>query len=306
MTDESYEELGRQIVKLSEKGFSQYSGILQNEVLELKNRKFKEYLLDTLENEESEDRYLLLNELCKQKKMYRLLKADGLMLILGDEHGNKKHFRKYLYCETDLGILEISVIINEAVKEIDKEIRAEGWAKKSEPMRVDYALLRGILMNGGKRKNREVMKLDDPDEIRKPFRELIDRIMEEIKLRIGHNSLQDSKEIENLYTLTRTVEKAMLISLEAHGDMPVAIREKLLIERERNDLKREEIRLNQLGGTILAVKSFSDTNKITAEETVLLMKNLLLPMIVEEKLPMAEIEVNKLVTKLGRNEEMRE
>ena len=91
----------------------------------------------------------------------------------------------------------------------------------------------------------------------------------------------------------------MSLSLEAHGDIPN-------IEKERNkrrddmiQLKKEELRLNTLGGTIMTINSFSETNQIAPEEMLMIVKDILTPYIMEEKLQIADDEVKRLIYKLN-------
>lgn len=293
------------IGEITEKGFSAFSKTLQAEILDVKNRTFKEYLLDILEDgSEPEDRAVVLKELGKKNSMFRLFKEDTLMVVLAAEHGSNANFRKYLYTKTNLSILEISAIINENLQVLDEEIAVKKWKKNKKTIRVDYILLRSIVMSGGKSEEYSDELIMTPDEIRRPFREILAIITKEIKLRIERTAISNAGDIENLFTVTKTVEKLMALAIEAHGDIPN-------IEKERNKrkddmimLKKEELRLNSLGGTIMTINAFSDTNKLSPEEMLMIAKELFMPFLIEEKIPLVDEEVKKLVYKLsgGKNE----
>ena len=285
---------------LNEKGFSAYSKALQLEILDFKNRKFKEFLIGILEDDgEPEDRSVILKELGKKNSMFKLFKEDALMVILAAEQGSNPQFRKYLYTKTDLSILEISAIINENVTVLDREIRDKKWKRQKNLIKVDYILLRSIIISGGKAQEYSDALIVDPDEIRKPFRELLAIVTKEIQLRLSRTAITNASDVDNLFTLTKVIEKTMALSLEAHGDIPN-------IEKERNKrkddmimLKKEELRLNTLGGTIMTINSFSEVNQISPEEMLFIAKDILTPFIMEEKLQIADEEVKKLVYKLN-------
>ena len=304
--NETYvKKMSKDIMKLSEKGFSGLSKILQVEILDIKNRKFKEYLITVLEDgEEPEDRGVILKELGKKNSMFRLFKEDTLMVILAAEHGNNVNFRKYLYTKTNLTILEISALINENVKVLDDEIVYKKWKKNKRTIRVDFVLLRSIIMSGGKTEDFSDEIILSPDEMRRPFRELLAIVTNEIKIRLSRTAISNASDVENLFTLTKTIEKAMALTIEAHGDIPN-------IEKERNKrkddmimLKKEELRLNSLGGTIMTINSFDEKHQLAPEEMLLIAKELLMPFIIEEKIPLVDEEVKKLVYKMngGQNE----
>lgn len=285
---------------LNEKGFSAYSKALQLEILDFKNRKFKEFLIGILEDDgEPEDRSVILKELGKKNSMFKLFKEDALMVILAAEQGSNPQFRKYLYTKTNLSILEISAIINENVTVLDREIRDKKWKRQKNLIKVDYILLRSIIISGGKAQEYSDALIVDPDEIRKPFRELLAIVTKEIQLRLSRTAITNASDVDNLFTLTKVIEKTMALSLEAHGDIPN-------IEKERNKrkddmimLKKEELRLNTLGGTIMTINSFSEVNQISPEEMLFIAKDILTPFIMEEKLQIADEEVKKLVYKLN-------
>lgn len=285
---------------LNEKGFSAYSKALQLEILDFKNRKFKEFLIGILEDDgEPEDRSVILKELGKKNSMFKLFKEDALMVILAAEQGSNPQFRKYLYTKTNLSILEISAIINENVTVLDREIRDKKWKRQKNLIKVDYILLRSIIISGGKAQEYSDALIVDPDEIRKPFRELLAIVTKEIQLRLSRTAITNASDVDNLFTLTKVIEKTMALSLEAHGDIPN-------IEKERNKrkddmimLKKEELRLNTLGGTIMTINSFSEVNQISPEEMLFIAKDILTPFIMEEKLQIADEEVKKLVYRLN-------
>lgn len=285
---------------LNEKGFSAYSKALQLEILDFKNRKFKEFLIGILEDDgEPEDRSVILKELGKKNSMFKLFKEDALMVILAAEQGSNPQFRKYLYTKTNLSILEISAIINENVTVLDREIRDKKWKRQKNLIKIDYILLRSIIISGGKAQEYSDALIVDPDEIRKPFRELLAIVTKEIQLRLSRTAITNASDVDNLFTLTKVIEKTMALSLEAHGDIPN-------IEKERNKrkddmimLKKEELRLNTLGGTIMTINSFSEVNQISPEEMLFIAKDILTPFIMEEKLQIADEEVKKLVYRLN-------
>ena len=285
---------------LNEKGFSAYSKALQLEILDFKNRKFKEFLIGILEDDgEPEDRSVILKELEKKNSMFKLFKEDALMVILAAEQGSNPQFRKYLYTKTNLSILEISAIINENVTVLDREIRDKKWKRQKNLIKIDYILLRSIIISGGKAQEYSDALIVDPDEIRKPFRELLAIVTKEIQLRLSRTAITNASDVDNLFTLTKVIEKTMALSLEAHGDIPN-------IEKERNKrkddmimLKKEELRLNTLGGTIMTINSFSEVNQISPEEMLFIAKDILTPFIMEEKLQIADEEVKKLVYRLN-------
>ena len=285
---------------LNEKGFSAYSKALQLEILDFKNRKFKEFLIGILEDDgEPEDRSVILKELGKKNSMFKLFKEDTLMVILAAEQGINPQFRKYLYTKTNLSILEISAIINENVTILDREITSKKWKRQKKLINVDYILLRSIIISGGKAQEFSDALIIDPDEIRKPFRSLLAIVTKEIQLRLSRTAITNASDVDNLFTLTKVIEKTMALSLEAHGDIPN-------IEKERNkrrddmiQLKKEELRLNTLGGTIMTINSFSETNQIAPEEMLMIVKDILTPYIVEEKLQIADDEVKRLIYKLN-------
>lgn len=288
---------------LNSEGFTGFSKALQAEVLDIKNRKFREYLYELLDAEsEDDDRVIILNELSKKNKMFRLFKADSLMVVLASEHGNELAFRKYLYTQTDLTILEIAAIINESVATFDKEVTSRKWKKIKRPQRVDFPLLRAIILSGGKKEQFNTEKISDPEEIRRPFRALIDQIMKEIELRISRTALVNTNETENLFTLMKTIEKGLALAIEVNGDLPNMAKERIRIEDEKNAIRREELRLSRLGGTIMSIKSFSDTELLTAEEMFLIMKNTLFPFIDAENIEYADEEVKKIAVALSNGE----
>ena len=288
---------------INSEGFSGYSKALQAEVLDIKNRKFREYLFDLLDSgSEDDDRVIILNELAKKKKMFRLFKADSLMVVLASEHGNQLAFRKYLYTQTDLTILEIAAIINESVTVFDKEVTDRKWKKIKRPQRVDFPLLRAIILSGGKKEKYNTERINDPEEIRRPFRALIDQIMKEIDLRISRTAVVNTNETENLFTLMKTIEKGLALAIEVNGDLPNIAKERIRIEDEKNAIRREELRISRLGGTIMSIKSFSDTNLLTAEEMFLIMKNTLFPFIDAENVEVADEEVKKIAVALSNGE----
>ena len=286
--------------KMNSEGFSGFSKALQAEVLDIKNRKFKEYMIDVLENEMDDDRSVILTELSKKNKMFKLFKADSLLLILGSENGNSLSFRKYLYTQTDLTTIEIAVIINESIVAFDKEVISKKWKKNKKTQRMDYPLLRAILFSGGKKEQTEFPKIDDPEEIRKPFRSLINQIMKEIELRISRTAVVNTNETENYFTLSKTIEKLMALSIEANGDVTNVNRERIRIEDEKNRLRSEELRLSRLGGTIMSIKAFSETNSVTAEEVFMLTKNVLYPLIQSENISIADEETKKIAIAISK------
>ena len=289
---------------LNSEGFTGFSKALQAEVLDIKNRKFREYLYELLDAEsEDDDRVIILNELAKKNKMFRLFKADSLMIVLASEHGNELAFRKYLYTQTDLTILEIAAIINESVTVFDKEVTDRKWKKIKRPQRVDFPLLRAIILSGGKKEKYNTERINDPEEIRRPFRALIDQIMKEIDLRISRTAVVNTNETENLFTLMKTIEKGLALAIEVNGDLPNIAKERIRIEDEKNSIRREELRINRLGGTIMSIKSFSDTNMLTAEEMFLIMKNTLFPFIDAENIEFADEEVKKIAVALSNGDE---
>lgn len=303
MKEKNKQQLKKEVENLSllnEKGFSAYSKALQLEILDFKNRKFKEFLIGILEDDgEPEDRSVILKELGKKNSMFKLFKEDALMVILAAEQGSNPQFRKYLYTKTNLSILEISAIINENVTVLDREIRDKKWKRQKNLIKVDYILLRSIIISGGKAQEYSDALIVDPDEIRKPFRELLAIVTKEIQLRLSRTAITNASDVDNLFTLTKVIEKTMALSLEAHGDIPN-------IEKERNKrkddmimLKKEELRLNTLGGTIMTINSFSEVNQISPEEMLFIAKDILTPFIMEEKLQIADEEVKKLVYKLN-------
>ena len=124
-------------------------------------------------------------------------------------------------------------------------------------------------------------------------------VTKEIQLRLSRTAITNASDVDNLFTLTKVIEKTMALSLEAHGDIPN-------IEKERNkrrddmiQLKKEELRLNTLGGTIMTINSFSETNQIAPEEMLMIVKDILTPYIMEEKLQIADDEVKRLIYKLN-------
>ena len=289
---------------LNSEGFTGFSKALQAEVLDIKNRKFREYLYELLDAEsEDDDRVIILNELAKKNKMFRLFKADSLMIVLASEHGNELAFRKYLYTQTDLTILEIAAIINESVTIFDREVTDRKWKKIKRPQRVDFPLLRAIILSGGKKEKYNTERINDPEEIRRPFRALIDQIMKEIDLRISRTAVVNTNETENLFTLMKTIEKGLALAIEVNGDLPNIAKERIRIEDEKNSIRREELRINRLGGTIMSIKSFSDTNMLTAEEMFLIMKNTLFPFIDAENIEFADEEVKKIAVALSNGDE---
>ena len=291
------------IEALNSKGFTGFSKALQAEVLDIKNRKFREYLFELLDTgSKDDDRIIILDELAKKNKMFRLFKADSLMVVLASEHGNELAFRKYLYTQTDLTILEIAAIINESVATFDKEVTSRKWKKIKRPQRVDFPLLRAIILSGGKKEQFNTEKISDPEEIRRPFRALIDQIMKEIELRISRTALVNTNETENLFTLMKTIEKGLALAIEVNGDLPNMAKERIRIEDEKNAIRREELRLSRLGGTIMSIKSFSDTELLTAEEMFLIMKNTLFPFIDAENIEYADEEVKKIAVALSNGE----
>lgn len=288
---------------LNSEGFTGFSKALQAEVLDIKNRKFREYLYELLDAEsEDDDRVIILNELAKKNKMFRLFKADSLMVVLASEHGNELAFRKYLYTQTDLTILEIAAIINESVTVFDREVTDRKWKKIKRPQRVDFPLLRAIILSGGKKEKVNTERILDPEEIRKPFRALIDQIMKEIQLRISRTAVVNTNETENLFTLMKTIEKGLALAIEVNMDLPTMAKERVRIEDEKNAIRKEELRLSRLGGTIMSIKSFSDTNLLTAEEMFLIMKNTLFPFIDAENVEVADEEVKKIAVALSNGE----
>lgn len=280
----------RDLINVRSEDFSGYSRALMSEIENLSNRKFKDYLLDLLRRKDNyrEERGLILEHLGKKDKMFRLLAADDLVMVMASEQGNDERFIKYLFEETELTIVQIAVIINQGIKALDNLITSRKWVKKETPQYVDYILLRNLVFTGARLELVPIEKISDPDKIREPFIRILNKLMFEIEQRISRTNLVNSKEIENYERLTNTVGKIMALTIEAHGDMLTPVKEKIRLEEEKLELKERELKLQQLGGSVIQIKSFTELGMISAEEAIMIVKGRIMPLIESEK--MEEIE----------------
>ena len=280
----------RDLINVRSEDFSGYSRALMSEIENLSNRKFKDYLLDLLRRKDNyrEERGLILEHLGKKDKMFRLLAVDDLVMVMASEQGNDERFIKYLFEETELTIVQIAVIINQGIKALDNLITSRKWVKKETPQYVDYILLRNLVFTGARLELVPIEKISDPDKIREPFIRILNKLMFEIEQRISRTNLVNSKEIENYERLTNTVGKIMALTIEAHGDMLTPVKEKIRLEEEKLELNERELKLQQLGGSVIQIKSFTELGMISAEEAIMIVKGRIMPLIESEK--MEEIE----------------
>ena len=267
--------------QLNDGKIASYSKALLAEIDDIRNRKFREYLLDLKKRGDTfrEDREIVLSELSKKNKMFRLFRTDELIMILASEQGNDERFIKYLYEKTDLTIIQIATIINQGIIYLDRLIQARGWIKDKRPQYTDFPLLRALIISGAKNEVLTGNKEMTSEEIRAPFVEIFDRIRAEILLRITRTSHINTAEVRNLETLTNTAGKLLAFTLEAHGDMPIATKVKLQQSQRIVELKEKELDMAQMGGIVTMVESFESLTELSKEEILMMVKDRMKPLI---------------------------
>ena len=88
--------------KMNSEGFSGFSKALQAEVLDIKNRKFKEYMIDVLENEIDDDRSVVLMELSKKNITKRRTKRQSCRLLKNSEDRKKSSNKRVIFLSLSL------------------------------------------------------------------------------------------------------------------------------------------------------------------------------------------------------------